>query len=216
MPGHLDRKIDLVHIQPGKPTQNAYVESFNSRLREECLRINWFQNLFEARRIIAAWRQDYNERRPHSSLNYLTPAEFARKSKPWKRRRLRPLEKRYCRFSLSHRYDCGWLGSIIGVRKMGAGHNRAATGIGQIYFGPSVALNYNWPGWAPNGDPRTPDIIVTPNVGVTYTGSAAKLMEHGGFAHDDTNVMLLLSNPAFRPHIVFSEVGTLQVAPIDS
>ena len=91
--------------------------------------------------------------------------------------------------------------------------NRTATGIGQIYFGPSVALNYNWPGWAPNGDPRTPDIIVTPNVGITYTGSAAKLMEHGGFAHDDTNVMLLLSNPAFVPHNVFTEVGTLQVAP---
>lgn len=73
----LDRKIDLVHIQPGKPTQNAYVESFNSRLREECLRVSWFQNLFEARRIIANWRRDYNERRPHSSLKYRTPAEFA-------------------------------------------------------------------------------------------------------------------------------------------
>lgn len=59
----LDQKIDLVHIQPGKPMQNAYVESFNSRLREECLRINWFQNLFEARRIIAAWRRNYNEDR---------------------------------------------------------------------------------------------------------------------------------------------------------
>jgi len=70
-------------------------------------------------------------------------------------------------------------------------------------------LNYNWP----SSDPRTPDIIVIPNVGVTYTGSNKKLMEHGGFAHDDTNVMLLLSNPAFRPHTVFSEVGTLQVAP---
>jgi putative transposase len=73
----LDRKIDLIHIQPGKPTQNAYVESFNSKLREECLRVSWFQNLFEARRIIASWRRDYNERRPHSSLNYMTPAEFA-------------------------------------------------------------------------------------------------------------------------------------------
>jgi putative transposase len=72
----LDRKIDLVHIQPGKPTQNAYVESFNS-MREECLRVSWFQNLFEARRIIANWRSDYNERRPHSSLNYRTPSEFA-------------------------------------------------------------------------------------------------------------------------------------------
>jgi hypothetical protein len=90
--------------------------------------------------------------------------------------------------------------------------NRGETGIGQIYFGPSLTLNYNTPGLPPN-DPRTPDIIVTPNVGVTYTGSAAKLMEHGGFSHDDTNVMLLLSNPAFRPRTVFSEVGTLQVAP---
>ncbi len=91
--------------------------------------------------------------------------------------------------------------------------NRTAAGIGQIYYGPSVALNYNWPGLGTGLDPRTPDIIVTPNVGVTYTGSAAKLMEHGGFAHDDTNVMLLLSNPSFTPHTVFTSVGTIQVAP---
>jgi len=76
----LDRKINLIHIQPGKPTQNGYVESFNGKLREECLRVNWFQNLFEARCIIATWRHDYNERRPHSSLNYLTPAEFSAKT----------------------------------------------------------------------------------------------------------------------------------------
>jgi putative transposase len=77
----LEHKIDLRHIQPGKPTQNAYVESFNGKLREECLRVNWFQNLFEARRIIANWRRDYNETRPHSSLNYLAPAEFARRQR---------------------------------------------------------------------------------------------------------------------------------------
>jgi putative transposase len=76
----LDCKIDLVPIQPGKPTQNAYVESFNSKLREECLCVSWFQNLFEARRIMANWQRDYNERRPHSSLNYSTPAEFAAKA----------------------------------------------------------------------------------------------------------------------------------------
>ena len=92
-------------------------------------------------------------------------------------------------------------------------NNSAKAGIGQIYYGPSLSLNYNVPGLPPNGDPRTPDIIVAPNVGVTYTGSKAKLSEHGGFAHDDTNVILLLSNPAFRPHNVYSEVGTLQVAP---
>jgi putative transposase len=69
-----------VHIRPGKPTQNAHVESFHGRLREECLRISWFQNLFDARRKIAIWRHDYNEQRPHSSLNYRTPAEFARQA----------------------------------------------------------------------------------------------------------------------------------------
>ncbi len=87
--------------------------------------------------------------------------------------------------------------------------NLKLAGIGQIFYGPSVAINYNWP----SADPRTPDIIVTPNVGVTYTGSNKKLEEHGGFSHDDTNVMLLLSNPAFRPHTVFTSVGTNQVAP---
>ena len=89
--------------------------------------------------------------------------------------------------------------------------NASASGIalGQIYYGPSLALNYN----DPTVDPRTPDIIVTPNVGVTYTGSSKKLAEHGGFAHDDTNVVLLLSNPSFQPKTVSAEVGTAQVAP---
>jgi Type I phosphodiesterase / nucleotide pyrophosphatase len=89
----------------------------------------------------------------------------------------------------------------------------STVGLGQIYYGSTLALNYNWPGLPPNGDPRTPDIIVTPNVGVTYTGSSAKLSEHGGFAHDDTNVILLLSNPALEPRTVYSGVGTNQVAP---
>ena len=89
--------------------------------------------------------------------------------------------------------------------------NASPTGIalGQIYYGPSLALNYN----EPTVDPRTPDIIVTPNVGVTYSGSKAKLAEHGGFAHDDTNVVLLLSNPSFSPKTVYAGVGTAQVAP---
>lgn len=73
----LERKIELVHIQPGKPMQNGRCESFHGRLREECLRVSWFENLFDARRKIADWRRDYNEVRPHSSLNYRTPAEFA-------------------------------------------------------------------------------------------------------------------------------------------
>jgi putative transposase len=73
----MEQQIELLHIQPGKPTQNARVESFNGRLREECLAVSWFQNLFDARRKIALWRRDYNEQRPHSSLNYRTPVEFA-------------------------------------------------------------------------------------------------------------------------------------------
>jgi hypothetical protein len=82
-------------------------------------------------------------------------------------------------------------------------------GLGEIFYGPSLALNYN----DPTVDPRTPDIIVNPNVGVVYTGSSKKMSEHGGFAHDDTNVMLLLSNPRFSAKTVFAEVGTAQVAP---
>ena len=74
----LEWKIDLRHIQPGKPIQNAHVESFHGRLREECLRVSWFRNLFDARVKIADWRTEYNEERPHSSLGYRTPAEFAR------------------------------------------------------------------------------------------------------------------------------------------
>ena len=89
--------------------------------------------------------------------------------------------------------------------------NASATGValGQIYYGPSVAINYN----DPTVDPRTPDIIVTPNVGVTYSGSSAKQAEHGGFAHDDTNVILLLSHSSFQPSTVRAAVGTAQVAP---
>ena len=73
----IELQIELVHIQPGKPTQNGRVESFNGRLREECLNLSWFQNLFDARRKIAAWQKEYNEERPHSSLGYKTPKEFA-------------------------------------------------------------------------------------------------------------------------------------------
>jgi hypothetical protein len=91
--------------------------------------------------------------------------------------------------------------------------NASTVKLGQIYYGPTLALNYNTPGLPPNGDPRTPDIIVTPNVGATYTGSATKLAEHGGFAHDDTNAMLLVSNPALNAHVIYEDVMTAQVAP---
>ncbi len=74
-----ERKIELVHIEPGKPVQNAHVESFHGKLRDECLNASWFQNLWDARRKIAAWRKEYNEERPHSSLGYVAPCEFARR-----------------------------------------------------------------------------------------------------------------------------------------
>jgi hypothetical protein len=86
-------------------------------------------------------------------------------------------------------------------------------GIGQIFSGPAVTQLFNAPGLPPHADPRTPDIIVTPNVGVTYSGSTKKQAEHGGFAHDDTNVMMLLSNPKIRAATVTSPVETMQVAP---
>ena len=71
-----ERRIELIYIQPGKPQQNARLESMNGKLRDEFLNVSWFANLFDARRQAAAWRQDYNEVRPHSSLGYRTPAAF--------------------------------------------------------------------------------------------------------------------------------------------
>jgi len=92
--------------------------------------------------------------------------------------------------------------------------NASAAGIGQILYGPSITTMFNRPGLpSQGGDPRTPDIIVLPNTGVVYTGSAKKQAEHGGFALDDTNVMLLVANPALRSRTITSFVETSQVAP---
>ena len=91
--------------------------------------------------------------------------------------------------------------------------NADAAGIGQIFYGPSLETMFNAPGVPPNGDPRSPDIIVQPYVGVVYTGSSKKQAEHGGFAHDDTNVMLLVSKPDLAASTVTSFVETTQVAP---
>jgi len=71
-----ERKIMLIHIQPGKPMQNGHVESFHGRLRDECLNVNWFRTLNDVRTTLAIWQQEYNWERPHSSLAYRTPAEF--------------------------------------------------------------------------------------------------------------------------------------------
>ena len=67
--------IELDYIAPGKPVQNAVMESFNGRFRDECLNSHWFTSLEDARRTIEAWRIDYNQERPHSSLGYRTPKE---------------------------------------------------------------------------------------------------------------------------------------------
>jgi putative transposase len=69
--------VELRFIQPGKPVQNAFVESFNGKFRDECLNASWFVSLADAIQAIAAWRLDYNRHRPHSALGGLTPEEFA-------------------------------------------------------------------------------------------------------------------------------------------
>lgn len=69
-------QVELNFIEPGKPMQNAYIESFNGKFRDECLNEHWFISLKEAKEKIEAWRQDYNKNRPHSSLGYQTPQEF--------------------------------------------------------------------------------------------------------------------------------------------
>jgi arylsulfatase A-like enzyme len=96
-------------------------------------------------------------------------------------------------------------------------------GLGQIYYGSSLTTLFNAPGVPEHpgpccklragGDPRTPDIVVIPNVGVVYTGGLKKQSEHGGFAWDDTNVMMLVSNPGLEPKTLDSFVETTQVAP---
>jgi len=101
--------------------------------------------------------------------------------------------------------------------------NAAVFGAGQIYYGSSINTLFNPPGVPTNpgpccklregGDPRTPDIVVIPNVGVVYTGGDKKQSEHGGYAWDDTNVMLLVSNPHYQAKTVHSFVETAQVAP---
>ena len=72
--------VKLNFIQPGKPTQNAFVESFNARLRDGCLNQHWFKDLAEARQIIRDWKHHYNHERPHSSLDYQAPAVFETKA----------------------------------------------------------------------------------------------------------------------------------------
>src|SRR5690606_34538966 len=74
----VEQGIETALIDPGKPWQNGTTESFNGKLRDECLSLEWFRNRIEARIVIEDWRRHYNEVRPHSSLGYLTPAQMAK------------------------------------------------------------------------------------------------------------------------------------------
>ena len=118
-----------------------------------------------------------------------------------------------------------WLANSNRTADAVAAVENAATaiGLGQIYYGASVNTIFNPPGVPEHpgpccklragGDPRTPDIVVIPNYGVVYTGNLKKQAEHGGFAWDDTNVMLLVSNPDMEARTIDSFVETAQVAP---
>jgi putative transposase len=77
-----ESQVETAHIDPGKPWQNGTNESFNGRLRDECLNVEWFRTRREARIVIEAWRHHYNAVRPHMSLNYLTPIEFRTQHQP--------------------------------------------------------------------------------------------------------------------------------------
>ena len=70
-------KVSMEFSRPGKPTDNAYIESFNGSFRDECLNTHWFSTLDDARVTIESWRQEYNESRPHRSLNHLSPKQYA-------------------------------------------------------------------------------------------------------------------------------------------
>jgi hypothetical protein len=87
--------------------------------------------------------------------------------------------------------------------------SRALFGGGEIFAGNSLKLSFSDPAF----DSRTPDIIVTPNVGVVYTGGTSKVSEHGGFANDDRNVLLIVSNSSYTPSVYTGVVETRQVAP---
>ena len=108
--------------------------------------------------------------------------------------------------------NCTATNAVSQLRSTSPTNNNVA-GIGEIFSGAILTTYFNAPGLPPSGDPRTPDILTTPDVGVTYSGSSKKLAEHGGFSRDDTNVMILVSNPSFQAKTITSAVQTLQVPP---
>ena len=86
-----ENKVTLDFSRPGKPTDNAYIESFNGSFRDECLNINWFLSLDDAREKIEEWRRDYNDWRPHSSLDNLTPRQYLEGQETRSERELFPI-----------------------------------------------------------------------------------------------------------------------------
>jgi predicted AlkP superfamily pyrophosphatase or phosphodiesterase len=108
--------------------------------------------------------------------------------------------------------SCTTANAVSKLRSASPTTNNVA-GIGEIFSGPILTTYFNKPGLPPNGDPRTPDIVTTADIGVTYSGSTKKLAEHGGFSRDDTNVMMLVSHPSFERKTVTGPVETMQVAP---
>jgi hypothetical protein len=99
--------------------------------------------------------------------------------------------------------------TVDSVRTLSMSPNAAITGLGEVFSGAAIKLMFA----DPLVDDRVPDIIVTPNIGVVYTGGTSKIAEHGGFAHDDTHVMLLVSNPNLSSSAVGGWVETRQIAP---
>ncbi len=85
-----ENKVELSYIEPGKPSQNGFIESFNGKMRDECLRGNCFSSLDDARSIVETWRKDYNKCRPHSSLGNSTPEAFINSFLGKNRARVRP------------------------------------------------------------------------------------------------------------------------------
>jgi putative transposase len=81
-----DARVEWHYIAPGKPQQNDFIESFNGRLRDECLNETLFTSLGHAKAVLAAWQHDYNTQRPHAKLGWLTPAEFANRNPRCKQR----------------------------------------------------------------------------------------------------------------------------------
>jgi hypothetical protein len=147
----------------------------------------------------------------HSGANGTSPANLVASYLPYSESPLNPTgigptEDDISQLWLANGGDTGTVVQLLEA-------NAHAAGIGQIFYGASLETMFNKPGLPPLGDPRTPDIIVQPNVGVVYTGSSKKQAEHGGFAQDDTDVMLVVAHPGLAAHSVTTAVETTQVAP---